>query len=261
VPSKEPGVLTVSDLERALAAAGVSAPVRFDEVTGSTNDTALALAAEGAPEWTLVSAGHQTSGRGRLGRTWADAPGRALLFSFVLRPSSLGLERAGLLPLLAGLCMAIAAREVTGLEVGCKWPNDLLLNDGKVGGILVESRVGAEVGAGFLAAIGVGVNLDPPEGVVGSGGLGEIDPASLLTAFLRRFRERYEGDPSTLGLRVVNEYAPLCLTLGREIEATRTDGHRVRGRAEEILLDGSLALETSDGVAVIAFGEIAHLDR
>lgn len=262
MPPKEPNVpLTVSDLERALAAAGVSAPVRFDEVTGSTNDTALELAAEGAPEWTLVSAGHQTSGRGRLGRAWADTPGRALLFSFVIRPSWIGLERAGLLPLLAGLCVADAAREVGALEVGCKWPNDLLLGERKIGGILVESRAGAEPRSGFYAAIGVGVNLDPPEGVKGAGGLGDIDPVALLTAFLRGFRERYQGDASTLGRRVVGEYAPLCMTIGRDVEATRTDGARVRGRALEVLEDGSLAIETADGRALVAFGEIAHLDR
>lgn len=262
MPSKEPNVpLTESDLERALAAAGVSAPVRFDEVTGSTNDTALELAAGGASEWTLVSAGHQTSGRGRLGRAWSDAPGRALLFSFVVRPSLIGLERAGLLPLLAGLCMAEAAREVAALEVGCKWPNDLLLEGRKVGGILVESRFGAEAGAGVYAAIGVGVNLDPPQGVEGAGGLGEVDAAALLTAFLRGFRERYEGDPATLGRRVVAEYGPRCLTIGRDVEATRTDGRRVRGRAVEILEDGSLAVDTAEGRALVAFGEIAHLDR
>lgn len=262
MPPKEPNVpLTVSDLERALAAAGVSAPVRFDEVTGSTNETALELAAAGAPEWTLVAAGHQTSGRGRLGRAWSDSPGRSLLFSFVVRPSWIGLERAGMLPLLAGLCMAVAAREVAALGVGCKWPNDLLLDDRKVGGILVESRVGPEIGSGFYAAIGVGVNLDPPESVEGAGGLGAVDAAALLTAFLGGFRERYQGDAATLGRRVADEYAPRCLTIGRDVEATRTDGRRVRGRAVEIMEDGSLALETADGRALVAFGEVAHLDR
>jgi BirA family transcriptional regulator, biotin operon repressor / biotin---[acetyl-CoA-carboxylase] ligase len=262
VSPKESNVpLTVEDLERALAAAGVSAPVRSDEVTGSTNDSALEMAADGAPEWTLVAAAHQTSGRGRMGRAWADSPGRALLFSFVVRPSGIAPERAGLLPLLAGLCMAEAAREVAALEVGCKWPNDLLLDDRKVGGVLVESRVGAGAASGFYAAIGVGVNLDPPEGVEGAGGLGAVDPAVLLTAFLRGFRQRYEGDASTLGRRVADEYAPRCVTIGRDVEATRIDGRRVHGRAVEVLEDGSLALETADGRALVAFGEIAHLDR
>jgi BirA family biotin operon repressor/biotin-[acetyl-CoA-carboxylase] ligase len=253
--------VNAADLERALTEAGLSAPVRFDEVTGSTNDTALAMAADGAPEWTLVGAGHQTSGRGRLGRTWSDTPGRALLFSLVVRPSWMGLDLAGLLPLLAGLCMVEAAQENADLQLGCKWPNDLLFEGLKVGGILVESRVGSEGGSGFYAVIGVGVNLDPPEGVEGAGGLGDVDGAALLTSFLGGFRARYEGDPMSFARRLVDDYAARCLTIGREIEATCTDGRRVRGRAEEILPDGTLVVETADGRELVAFGEIAHLDR
>ncbi|MGH3114530.1 MAG: hypothetical protein ACRDOP_13800, partial [Gaiellaceae bacterium] len=79
-------MLSEEALERALAAAGLSAPVRWDDVTESTNATALVLAAEGAPSWTLVAASHQTSGRGRRGRVWRDRPGSALLCSLVLRP-------------------------------------------------------------------------------------------------------------------------------------------------------------------------------
>ena len=80
-------MLSEDALVRALERVGLRAPVRFDEVTASTQATALELAAAGTPEWTLVAAGHQTEGRGRLGRTWLDRPGRALMFSFVLRPA------------------------------------------------------------------------------------------------------------------------------------------------------------------------------
>ena len=80
-------MLSEHALSRALEGAGLSAPVRFEEVTRSTQETASRLAEDGAPEWTLVAAGHQTEGRGRLGRTWKDEPGGALLFSLVLRPS------------------------------------------------------------------------------------------------------------------------------------------------------------------------------
>jgi BirA family biotin operon repressor/biotin-[acetyl-CoA-carboxylase] ligase len=98
-------LLSEAELERSLAAAGLQAPVRFEEVTGSTNAAALELAEGGAPEWTLVAAGHQTRGRGRLGRTWVDQPGDALMFSFVLRPARIDPEHAGLIGLLAGWAM------------------------------------------------------------------------------------------------------------------------------------------------------------
>jgi len=80
-------MLTDDDLRAALAAIPIGAPVRAEEVTGSTNALAVTLAGDDSPEWTLVSAGHQTEGRGRVGRIWTDVPDRALLFSLVLRPS------------------------------------------------------------------------------------------------------------------------------------------------------------------------------
>src|SRR4030095_359085 len=80
-------VLSEDALVRALERVGLRAPVRVEEVTASTQATALERAAAGTPEWTLVAAGHQTEGRGRLGRTWLDEPGRALMFSLVLRPA------------------------------------------------------------------------------------------------------------------------------------------------------------------------------
>jgi len=79
--------MTATELERALRLAGLSAPAHWQEVTGSTNADAAALADGGAPEWTLVGAGHQTAGRGRLGRTWLDRPGGSLMASLVLRPT------------------------------------------------------------------------------------------------------------------------------------------------------------------------------
>src|SRR5882724_10065658 len=99
------------------------------------------MAQAGAPEWTLVTAAHQTAGRGRLGREWVDRRGSALMFLFVLRPP-LPPERAGMVPLLVGVAMARAARDTTGADVRCTWPNDLMLGEAKVGGILAESVVG-----------------------------------------------------------------------------------------------------------------------
>jgi BirA family biotin operon repressor/biotin-[acetyl-CoA-carboxylase] ligase len=248
-------LLTGSDLERVQAEVGVSAPVRADEVTGSTNETALAMAEAGAPEWTLVAAGHQTGGRGRLGRAWEDVPGRAVLLSVVLRPSELPGERAGVIPLLAGIAMVWAIREVTGLPARCKWPNDLLVESGKVGGILVESRI--EAGRVAHGVIGIGVNLDAPIETVRASGLGDADPVALVASFLREFRSRYpspgwELDPAA--------YEEVSATIGREVEAVGLDGRRTAGRAIGVSLDGALLLETNEGRSSIASGEVLHLD-
>ena len=86
-----------------------------------------------------MATAHQTAGRGRLGRSWSDVPDKALLFSVVLRPK-LPPARAGLLSLLAGAEMAQAIRVTSGRHVTCKWPNDLMLHEQKVGGILLEAE-------------------------------------------------------------------------------------------------------------------------
>ena len=132
--------MTATELEQALALAGVSAPVHWHEVTGSTNALAADLAEAGAPPWTLVGAGHQTAGRGRLGRIWVDRPGGALMTSIVLRPA-IAPDALGLLTLLAGAAWAESARAITGLDVRCKWPNDLLVGEAKAGGVLAASSV------------------------------------------------------------------------------------------------------------------------
>jgi BirA family biotin operon repressor/biotin-[acetyl-CoA-carboxylase] ligase len=112
--------------------------------TTSTNDRARELAARGAPHGTLVTAGVQTAGRGRQGRTWAAPAGTALLLSLVLRESD------ALTPLRAGLAVA----DLAGAAARVKWPNDVLVAGRKVAGILVESRPQER-----WAVLGVGVNV------------------------------------------------------------------------------------------------------
>jgi BirA family transcriptional regulator, biotin operon repressor / biotin---[acetyl-CoA-carboxylase] ligase len=245
-------------LRRAIHAAGLRAPVHWDEVTESTNTTALELAAKGEPEWTLVVAGHQTGGRGRLGRTWVSEPGSSLLFSVVLRPR-LDPERGLLLTLLAGVAMAEACRAVTGADVRCKWPNDLVVGERKVGGILAEARV--RDGRFQHVVVGVGMNLrSAPASVEGATSLGDVDRTALLTEFLRRFRERYPpvGDDGFAHL-VVNAYAPLSATLGKRVQATIGENEVVEGTALDIDPAGNLVLYTEQGRATVGFGEVVHV--
>ena len=250
-------MLTAMELERALADLGLEAPVRFDEVTGSTNATAVGMAEAGAPEWTLVAAGHQTAGRGRLDRTWEDVPDRALLFSVVLRPTWLPPDRAGILPLAAGVAMTTAAGEVARQDVRCKWPNDLLLDDRKVGGILTESRVSAE--RIEYAVVGIGVNLDPPAGVDGAAGMGDVEASVLLRAFLRSFVGSYPTNASAFVDGIVAAYPQRSATIGREVEAATTDRGHVRGRAIGVDDAGSLVVDTPAGRERITSGEVTHL--
>ena len=236
--------------------AGLSAPAHWHEVTGSTNAVAARLADDGAPEWTLVGAGHQTAGRGRLGRAWVDRPGGSLMTSLVLRPALLP-EDLGLLTLLAGAAWAEVATEVSGLEVRCKWPNDLLVDDAKVGGMLAESSVtGDEV---RWVVLGSGLNLADP-GIDGTVGLGnDVDRDALLGGFLSRFRRGYHAPPSELAAEVVSRWSGVSCTLGRLVAAVGTDGVRREGVAVAVDASGRLVLETTDGPAAVASDEVEHL--
>lgn len=245
--------------------AGVIAPVTFDEVTESTNSTAMRLAAEGAPEWSVVVAGHQTGGRGRLGRTWVSEPGDALLCSVILRPEGLAAEDAGLLTLLAGVAMTEASRVALGVTVGCKWPNDIMVGERKAGGLLAESLL--VEGRLEAVVIGAGVNVRrAPSGVADATALGgpEDDPSKLMTAFLFCLKQRYQPGSATFASEVLAPYRKVCDTIGRRVRAQTTEGEQVEGRAVDVDDRGNLQIEVESdggGIRTVAFGDIAHMSE
>jgi BirA family biotin operon repressor/biotin-[acetyl-CoA-carboxylase] ligase len=170
--------------------------------TTSTNDRARALALAGAPHGTLVTAGAQSAGRGRQGRTWVAPPGRALLCSLLLR------EYDPLLPLRGGLAVA----DVAGDAARVKWPNDVLLDGRKLAGVLVEARP-----QDGWAVLGIGINV-------------AVDPAQLppelraLAATLGRAPEELEATLDELLdhlARRLAEPAADCLTALRARDALR----------------------------------------
>jgi BirA family biotin operon repressor/biotin-[acetyl-CoA-carboxylase] ligase len=247
------------DLRRALGLAGVTAPTRWHDIVGSTNAEAAAWARAGAPELALVAAAHQTAGRGRRGRGWEDVSGGALMFSFVLRPRG-SPDGAGLLPLLAGAAMARAAAAVTGADILCKWPNDLMLGEAKVGGVLAESAVDGEAVA--YVVIGIGVNLVAPEGVPGAAGLGaDVDPMTLLSEFVRGFVDGYGDAGSGGGFadEVRARWRSVSGTLGRDVHATQTDGRTIGGRAVDVDERGGLVIEVGANRITVRSGEVEHV--
>jgi BirA family biotin operon repressor/biotin-[acetyl-CoA-carboxylase] ligase len=244
-------------LEAAVRAAGIEVPPVWRDETGSTNDDAGRLAAQGAPEWTVVAAGHQVEGRGRLGRSWSDAPGKALMFSVVLRPEP-DPDRAPLLSLLAAvdLISSVGSRRLRS-----KWPNDLMVEDRKVGGILVEARVAA--GRVEHAVVGIGLNLGmqpndfPLEVRNRATSLRAERIAAEAGSILRRFLAnlRIPREPK----EILAAYRPVCATLGRRVRAGTVAGQEVEGRAIDLDDRGGLVVETPDGPRRVGFGEVLHL--
>jgi len=139
--------------------------ILLDEV-GSTQEALRELAEAGAPEGTLVIAERQTEGRGRMGRQWLSPPGKGIWMSLLLRPL-IPLPQIPQLTLLAAVAMHRAITRKTGLDIGIKWPNDLLIGGQKISGILMESAAEEARVKYVLAGIGISVNLDaedfPPD--------------------------------------------------------------------------------------------------
>jgi BirA family biotin operon repressor/biotin-[acetyl-CoA-carboxylase] ligase len=176
----------------------------------------------------------------------------------VLRPA-LPASDAGLLTLLAGAAWAEAASAVSGLEVRCKWPNDLLIDGRKVGGVLAESASGPD---GTLAhvVIGSGINLRAPTGVPDAAGLGQgADPTELLGGFLRGLRDGYGADGAGAAPQMLERWRAVADTLGRRVRARRLDGEPIEGVAVDVDGRGGLVVDTPGGPATVGFGELEHL--
>jgi len=166
------------------ARCGVPRVVLFEEVT-STLDIAHPLAREGAPEGTLILAERQTAGRGRSGRAWASESGAGIWSTLIVRPTD---DAAlGVLSLRVGLAAARALETFSDGGVGVKWPNDLVLRDGKLGGILIESRWREE--RVDWIAIGVGINCRVPRDVPNARALlAGVDRIDVLAALVPAIR-------------------------------------------------------------------------
>ena len=257
--------------------------------TGSTNADLLARAAAGAPEGVVLAAEEQTSGRGRLGRSWVSPPRAALTFSLLVRPDTVSPARRGWLPLLAGVSVASAVRAAASVDARLKWPNDVLAGPAKLGGILAEA-------AGDAVVVGIGLNVStepgelPPPGPTPGGALpatslrvlaaagpaatlpaaaGNGDRERLLTEILAVFEHWYQawrqagGDPDRCGLRA--EYTRLCATIGRRVRVELPGGQLLSGLAAGVDSDGRLLVRVSsaaglpDAEVPVAAGDVVHL--
>ncbi len=124
--------------------------------TNSTNEDAWQCFIDGTPDGTLILTDNQTNGKGRRQNKWVSTPDKSLTFSFILH-SELELEKMGLLPLLTGISIVRGIESATAIQTGLKWPNDIMLNEKKMGGILIESK---QIQNGLGVVVGVGLNIN-----------------------------------------------------------------------------------------------------
>lgn len=231
--------------------------------TPSTNAVVAERARAGAADGLVVATDHQTVGRGRLDRVWETPAGTALTFSVLLRPDIPG-GRWPWLPLLTGVAVVGGLRQV-GVQAVLKWPNDVLIGDRKLAGILVE-RVEAPAGvpSGPAAVLGVGLNVAmsaaelPVQTATSLAVEGhDVEREVLLAAILASLRSARGllGDPA--GLRAA--YLDLCVTVGQQVRAELPGGGRLLGEAVGVDGVGRLVVRGEAGEQAVAAGDVVHV--
>lgn len=222
----------------------------YSQKLSSTQEKAKKLAAGGAPEWSVVIAESQSSGRGRMGREW-HSPEGGIWMSIVLKPL-MHPDEVPQLTLVASLALCETADSLLNIKTGIKWPNDVFAGDKKAAGILTE--ISAEIGKVNWVVIGIGINANNPvpaqvratasslSNVCGR----KIDRAGFTAAFLEKFRE-YAKILLTLGFsQFMSAYNGRSVLNGKNV--TVNDGKYVtKGRASLVDKNGFLWIETLDG--------------
>ena len=237
----------------------------FDTID-STNTYAKKIAKEGAPHGTVIVAGQQTGGRGRMGRSFSSPANMGLYLSVVLRPICAP-EELMHLTCAAGLAGMRAVQTLYGICPGIKWANDLVIGTKKLGGILTELGLNPVTGLVDYAIVGIGINCrqkntDFPEeirGIATSIQEATGNPCSVeqLTAAL--IQELYHMDTALISKKaeIMKDYRRNCITLGREIAVTQSD-HTFRATAVDVDDDGGLLVkQDDDSVITVNFGEVS----
>ena len=247
--------------------------VRRVAETGSTNSDLAELARAGAPEGTVLVADHQRAGRGRLDRSWHTPAGVALTASFLLRPTDVPAVRWPWIPLLTGVAVVDAVRSLARsagvrpavVDVGLKWPNDVLAGDHKLAGILAEQ---VETPGGGAVVVGVGLNVAQeaatlPAGAVSLASLGvPVRRDDVLDAVAEALGSAYvtwrkaAGEPAA-GL--AEDYQTRCVTLGRPVRALLPGGAEIVGTASAIDEFGRIVVVETGESHPISAADVVHL--
>lgn len=241
-----PDRLSADDIRARLGPTTIGAEILVFESTSSTNDVASYLAASGAREGVVVFAESQTKGRGRHGRSWVSPRGKGLWFSVLLRPP-LAPAAMSRITVAASVAVAHAIRSSTNLDARIKWPNDVLIGERKVAGILTELH-------GLAAILGIGVDVNcqaeelPPAVAATSLLLASgraVDRLALAAVVLRELDRAYQGALDNFE-EIVTEWARLSTTLGRQL-VLRMGPRRIEGHAQALDGDGALLLRHDNG--------------
>lgn len=263
---KIPNRLLPYELQRDLPTEYIGKEIHYYSEVDSTNEVAKRLAHDGAPEGTIIIAESQRSGRGRRGKKWLS-PSGGVWMTIILRPD-IPPSKAPQLTLVTGVAVAETLDKECRLDVGIKWPNDILIGEKKVCGILTEASTNPKGLEYVLVGVGIDLNVDvnafPPELREGATSLKqelekEIYSVKLVQRFLQNFENLYDDFKTGKFPEILKEWRKLSKTIGSYVEVQKK-GRVVRGEAVGITKEGVLILEMDDGsLRKVISGECIHL--
>ncbi|MFX3622795.1 MAG: biotin--[acetyl-CoA-carboxylase] ligase [Ectobacillus sp.] len=251
----KPDKVTSNEIQLGLQTEYIGRHVHFEETVESTQKIAARLVYEGTPEGTVVVAEEQTEGRGRLNRKWHSQKGTGIWMSIVLRPA-IPIQRAPQLTLLAAVSVAQAIEKCTGLSVGIKWPNDILINGKKAVGILTELQ--AETDKINAVIIGIGINVNQkkehfPKDIrdiatslaIEAGNM--VNRAELMQTIFEQMEKLYKEYLANGFGMIKLLWESHAISIGKVITA-RSITQTLVGTAKGITEDGVLMLEDEEGI-------------
>ena len=236
--------------------------IYYFEALASTMDSAMDLAMKGAPEGTLVVAETQTRGKGRLGRAWFSPKYKGIYLSLILKPDILP-NQASVLTLLSAVAACEAIKEVCRQDAQIKWPNDIFLNNKKIGGILTEMAAETDRVSFVVIGIGLNVNNDKKSLISGASSLKEeigepVSRLQLLQEFLRRIEINYSLFRKKETAHILEKWRQNSLTLGRRVKVYAHKEY-LEGEAQDVDVDGGLLVRVDSGITKkVMAGDVVH---
>jgi len=257
-----PDRLFAFEVTRGLNTKFIGKKIHYFDYLASTMDLAMQLGMRGSAAGTLVLAESQTKGRGRLGRSWSSPKYKGLYLSLLLRPGILP-AASPILTLLSAVSICEAIKKVTALEPQIKWPNDVLIHNKKVAGILTEMNAEADKVNFVVIGIGLNVNNDKKSLVAQATSLKEqagaaLDRLILLQELLRRIENNYFLLEDKGARFIIDKWRSLSLTLGRQVKVYCQHKH-IEGSAVDIDEDGTLLIRKDSGIIQkVSSGDVVH---
>jgi len=248
-----PDKMLASEIKWNLKTEVIGAEIHFYESLGSTNTVAYELAEQGAREGAVVIADEQTKGKGRLGRSWISPAEGGIYLSCILRPDILPNEVSEI-TLVAAVSAVKAVRKFSGLDALIKWPNDILVSDRKVAGILTELK-GESDRVDFII-LGLGINVNTSRKALPAGGTSlkeeskssaDFSRVELVKILLKELETEYMKFKKNGFEAVKSELRSYSCALGRHVSVTASGGKKISGKAVDINENGALVIKMNDG--------------